>query len=106
MNMKKKQPVYFTGFNAIDYYGHHIHLTNNKEAAEYFLLLDESDEIFNSNDGVILQRGKVQYRHCTEMKNFSYAKFAPYVKKGADPLIGWVMAYDEKYINLKLIKNS
>ena len=97
-----KKAVYFTGFNAIEYYGHQMHLTDD-ESAEYFVVLNSGDELrMGELDGVILRRGNVEYRHDTKMSRFKGVNFIPHLKyfKG----YGWDKADGENPVQLKLIK--
>ena len=97
-----KKAVYFTGFNAIEYYGHQMHLTDD-ESAEYFVVLNDSDKIFTNDEfGVMLQRGNIQYTQDTKMSRFKGVNFIPRLKyfKG----YGWDKADGENPVQLKLIK--
>ena len=97
-----KKAVYFTGFNAIEYYGHQMHLTDD-ESAEYFVVLNSGDELRMCElDGVILRRGNVEYRHDTKMNRFKGVNFIPDRKYFKN--FGWYSADGQNSIQLKLIK--
>jgi len=72
-----KNLVRFTGFNAYDYYGHEIHIVDPDSAnlAEYEVVLRDTDELVESDCGVVLKRDGVIYTQITKMNRFKGVSF-------------------------------
>jgi extradiol dioxygenase family protein len=71
-----KRFVTFTGYNAYDFYGHTINLVENKQQAEYEIVIRDTDELVKTPDfGVVLKRNGIIYNQIEKMNSFRGVSF-------------------------------
>lgn len=70
-----KKLVKFTEYNGIDYLGHNMVLCDNKDEAEFELVLNGDDKIVKDERGVCLIRQGSTYVQQTKMSSFKGVNF-------------------------------